>query len=204
MRLPIGIVVADTEIHVGRAIVGAGLQGVPMWPAGRPDLPYYEHLVSRSALKLIEAIELFGLEMKPGARALDFGAAPGGWSQVLAAHGLAVTSVDPGQLDPAVASLPGVSALACTAQSFLRQDHGQFDVIVNDMRVDARESARIMVDSAHVLRPTGVAVITLKLPRQAPTANLRQAITILRKAFSLVQARSLFFNRNEVTVLART
>ncbi|MDB5057041.1 MAG: rrmJ [Chloroflexi bacterium] len=202
-RLPFAIVVAEEHIYVGRVVAGAGLPHAPAWPAGRPDFPFDPDLVSRSALKLLEALHLFDVNIRPAARALDLGAAPGGWSQVLAARGIEVTAVDPGLLDARVASRPNVSVYAGTAQSFLRQTDDRFDLIVNDMRLDSRESARILVDAVNVLRPQGVAIITLKLPEHAPTAILRQALEVLRRGFPVLQARCLYFNRNEVTVHAR-
>ncbi len=225
---PVLIVLADGLAYVGRMLPGAGLQ-MPVWPGGRPRLPYQPSLVSRSALKLLEALETFAIPTPPGHHALDLGAAPGGWTQVLAVRGLRVTAIDPGQLDPRVASLPGVTAIAATAQAYLASvqarnrprlsagqarrvrnsthrvpwDPGVHALIVNDMHLDARASARIMGEMAALLRPEGAGVITLKLPRAAPTAILRQALAILAARYPVLQARCLYFNRNEVTVCLR-
>ena len=66
---------------------------------------------SRAYLKLWEALTRIGVWPGPGESCLDLGASPGGWTWALAQLGAAVTAVDKAPLDPAVAALPGVSAL---------------------------------------------------------------------------------------------
>lgn len=75
--------------------------------------------VSRAALKLVHALEVFGLT--PSGTALDVGASTGGFTQVLLAHGAAhvhALDVGHGQLharlraDPRVTSHEGVNARA--------------------------------------------------------------------------------------------
>ena len=197
---PFLVVAAPEEYYVGLVLPGAGVSGAPFWPGGRPDVPAVERFVSRSALKLCEAIGLFSIPLAAQGAALDLGAAPGGWSQVLAGHGMWVTAVDPGELDPRVASLPGVHAFRGTAQAFAASGDDQFDLIVDDMRLDARESARLLVTLRPRLRSHAAALITLKLPERAPTAIIKAALTALGTAYTVVGVRCLYFNRNEVTV----
>jgi 23S rRNA (uridine2552-2'-O)-methyltransferase len=59
---------------------------------------------SRAAFKLLELDEKFHL-LKKGAKVLDLGAAPGGWSQVAAARGAAVVAADVLEIEP----IPGVT-----------------------------------------------------------------------------------------------
>jgi 23S rRNA (uridine2552-2'-O)-methyltransferase len=59
---------------------------------------------SRAAFKLIELDEKFRF-LKKGARVLDLGAAPGGWSQVVAAKGATVVAADVLDIEP----IPGVT-----------------------------------------------------------------------------------------------
>jgi 23S rRNA (cytidine2498-2'-O)-methyltransferase len=63
---------------------------------------------SRAYLKLWEALTRLGRHPAPGARCLDLGASPGGWSWALARLGARVTAVDKAPLDPRVAAMPGV------------------------------------------------------------------------------------------------
>ncbi|MBM3623135.1 MAG: hypothetical protein FJX20_20840 [Alphaproteobacteria bacterium] len=63
---------------------------------------------SRAYLKLWEALTRLGVRPGPGARCLDLGATPGGWTWVLASLGAAVLAIDKAPLDPKVAAMPGV------------------------------------------------------------------------------------------------
>lgn len=64
---------------------------------------------SRAYLKLWEGLTRLGHHPVPGETCLDLGAAPGGWTWVIAKLGARVMAVDKAPLDPAIASLPGVS-----------------------------------------------------------------------------------------------
>lgn len=64
---------------------------------------------SRAYLKLWEALTRLGAHPGPNDECLDLGAAPGGWTWVLATLGARVTAVDKAPLDPATAALPGVT-----------------------------------------------------------------------------------------------
>src|SRR5690606_36831402 len=76
------------------------------WPLGIPRLRLHHEAPSRSALKLEEALLVLLDErerdqwLKPGMHAADLGAAPGGWTWVLARHGVHVTAIDNGPLRP--------------------------------------------------------------------------------------------------------
>jgi 23S rRNA (uridine2552-2'-O)-methyltransferase len=59
---------------------------------------------SRAAFKLLELDQKFHF-LKKGAKVLDLGAAPGGWSQVAAARGATVVAADILEMEP----LPGVT-----------------------------------------------------------------------------------------------
>jgi 23S rRNA (cytidine2498-2'-O)-methyltransferase len=50
-----------------------------------------------------------GRHPAPGARCLDLGASPGGWTWALAQLGAAVTAVDKAPLEPRVLAMPGVA-----------------------------------------------------------------------------------------------
>jgi 23S rRNA (cytidine2498-2'-O)-methyltransferase len=196
------VIATDDQLWVGRVLLGAGLRGTRSWPGARPDFGYEPLLVSRSALKLLEALTVFAVDPGKQGRALDLGASPGGWSQVLAAKGMTVSAVDPGALDPRVLATPGIFAHRATAQDFIATTRDRYRVIVDDMRVDARETARILVTAAANLERDGDIIVTLKLPEHRPSRNLRQALDILAQRY-VVRARSLYYNRHEVTAHAR-
>jgi 23S rRNA (cytidine2498-2'-O)-methyltransferase len=80
------------------------------FPGGEPRfVEDKEGPPSRAYLKLWEALTRLGRHPAPGETCLDLGAAPGGWSWVLARLGARVTAVDKAPLDPAIAGMPGVS-----------------------------------------------------------------------------------------------
>lgn len=173
------------------------------WAGGARRFAREEGQVSRSEFKLLEAIEVFGVQLPAHGVALDLGASPGGWTRILRARGQYVTAIDPGALDERVAADPGVRHKRLTAEAYLHDDPDQFDLIVNDMRMDARDSARLMVSYARLLYRHGQVIMTLKLPETRRAAILDHAFDILAGAYTLAGARQLFHNRSEITVYLR-
>jgi 23S rRNA (cytidine2498-2'-O)-methyltransferase len=191
------------------------------WAGGARRFAREEGQISRAEFKLLEALELFGVALPAKGLALDLGAAPGGWTRVLRQRGLRVVAVDPAALHPALAADRDVRVLRMTAEAYLRQGPERFDLLVNDMRMDARDSARLMVAYARRLGRRGQAIMTLKLPeveRVRPSGGRRRSqggdgypvsgaaqvlsetLEILREVYEIVGARQLFHNRSEVTV----
>ncbi len=70
---------------------------------------------SRAYLKLWEAFARLRRQPGPGDRCLDLGAAPGGWTWLLARTGAEVVAVDKAPLEPRVDSLPNVTFQAASA-----------------------------------------------------------------------------------------
>ncbi len=92
-------------------------------------------LRSRAAFKLIELDERFHL-LKPGLRVVDLGAAPGGWTQVVAQKGSArIVALDLLPMDP----LPGATMLQgdfqdeAVEQAVLAALEGPADLVLSDM-----------------------------------------------------------------------
>jgi 23S rRNA (cytidine2498-2'-O)-methyltransferase len=185
--------------------VGASLtrHNLSDWAGGMRRFAREEGQISRAEFKLLEAIEVFGLELPARGTALDLGAAPGGWTRVLRSFEQYVTAVDPGELDPRVAKDRGVRHKRMTAEAYLDSDPDPFDIIVNDMRMDGRDSARLMTSYARLLYPHGWALMTLKLPEQRREPILDHAFSILRNRYIIAGARQLFHNRSEITVWLR-
>jgi 23S rRNA (cytidine2498-2'-O)-methyltransferase len=197
-------------ICVGHAQGGTAYLGVSAtthnlsdWAGGMRRFAREEEQVSRSEFKLLEAIEVFGLDLAPRGVALDLGAAPGGWTRILRRHALYVTAVDPGDLDPRLAGDRGVRHKRMSAEAYLANAPDHFDVIVNDMRMDARDSARLMVAYAPQLYAHGWALMTLKLAETKRRTALDHAFAILQEAYTIAGARHLFHNRSEITVYLR-
>ena len=159
--------------------------------------------ISRAEGKLLEIFDLFRPTLPKEGRALDLGAAPGGWTKVLRDKGFAVTAVDPALLDPRVARDPGVTHVRALAQDFFKQQPQPFDLLVNDMRMDSRLSIQLTNSCAAWLNPGAYAVVTLKLPHANMQRNTAMAIRELARCYHVVAARQLFHNRSEVTLLAK-
>jgi len=172
------------------------------WPGGRMRLARGEERVSRSEFKLEEAIATFGLELRPGGKAVDLGASPGGWTRILRQHGQEVWSVDPGYLDERLLGDRGIHHAATTAGRFFAENRVRFDVVVNDMRMDQLLSARMMLDAAAHLRRGGLAIVTLKGGGKNPLDGARRGLDVLRAEYDVLHARQLHHNRNEITVVA--
>lgn len=157
-------------------------------------------VINRAELKLLEALRKFELDVGSG-RALDLGAAPGGWTRVLANRGMKVMAVDPALLDERVQQLPNVTHLKGRAEEYA--DLGMFDLLVNDMNIDPERSAGIMLQMAPYLRPEAAAIMTAKLTTRQPETILGKVRLKLGRDYKIVRMRSLFHNRREVTILLR-
>lgn len=178
-------------------------QNLSDWAGGVHRFGREEGQISRAEFKLLEALDVFHITLPPRGVALDLGASPGGWTRVLRQHDQYVTAVDPGDLNPRLTRDRGVRHKRTTAEAYLAANPDQFDLIVNDMRMDARDSARLMVAYARQLYPHGFALMTLKLPAQNRRNVIEHAFKLLRQSYEIVGARQLFHNRSEITVYLR-
>jgi 23S rRNA (cytidine2498-2'-O)-methyltransferase len=113
-----------------------------------------------------------------------------------------VVAVDPADLDLRIRSNPAVKHVRQTAQTYLPTDE-QFDVILNDMRMDALASAHMMLLAASSLKPYGLAILTLKLPKRSMASTATLALKLLQKCYLVVGARQLFHNRHEITIVLK-
>jgi 23S rRNA (cytidine2498-2'-O)-methyltransferase len=184
-------------------------ENLSAWPGGARHFAQTKEQISRAEFKLLEALEVFGIALPEGGQALDLGAAPGGWTRLLLDAGLSVVAVDPAHLDPRLARRKQLEHFRGYAENYLEvalRKQKRFDIIANDMRMDAREAARLLDTATGCLRPDGVVISTLKLPHATqeinPLLNLKKALYTLRQQYAIVQAHQLFHNRQEVTVVA--
>ena len=88
---------------------------------------------SRAYLKLWETFTLLGQGPKPGELCLDLGAAPGGWTWVLASMGARVYSIDKAPLDERVEAMPGVEHHIGSGFGLEPKDTGRVDWLFSDM-----------------------------------------------------------------------
>ena len=197
------------SMHKGYLGISAVEDNLSDWPGGARHFAQTPEQISRAEFKLLEALEVFGVILPSQGRALDLGAAPGGWTRLLLEAGLEVVAVDPARLDARLDKRQHLEHYRGYAEDYLEEAvsrHSRFDLIVNDMRMDAREAARLLARAASCLRTDGFVLSVFKLPHATqiinPRATLKEAINILNKSYGIVQAHQLFHNRQEVTVVA--
>ena len=157
--------------------------------------------VSRAEFKLREAIHKFDIPIGQH-EVLDLGAAPGGWTKVLADAGAQVTAVDPADLDPVVRDLPNVRHIKSRVDEWCGDQ--QFDLIVNDMNIVPKETVATMNRLKPFLKPDAYAIATVKLIKDRhPRKLLRRAVAELERGYEVIGVKHLFHNRREVTVLLK-
>jgi 23S rRNA (cytidine2498-2'-O)-methyltransferase len=150
---------------------------------------------SRAYLKLWEAFLRAGVRPRPGERALDLGASPGGWTWALARLGARVTAVDKAALDPRVAALPGVTALRASAFALDPRDVDPVDWLVSDVVCYPARLLRLVERWLAAGRARNL-ICTLKFQGETDHATARAFAAIAGSA--LVH---LHHNRNELTFL---
>jgi len=162
---------APSRLHVlladeRSAFVGTSDAAATLWPLGIPRIARSRAAPSRSAQKLAEAFVVFlgsreAESIRAGQRAVDLGAAPGGWSWLLAQRGLRVTAVDNGPLKGEVASDPLVTHVRADGLAFRPRrpvDWLTCDIVEQPIRI-AELVAGWIADGA-----ARQAIFNLKLP----------------------------------------
>lgn len=173
------------------------------WPGGRVSLAKPKGQISRSEFKLEEIIRTGLVEIPTSGTALDLGASPGGWTRILLDRGLRVWSVDSGALDRRLEGHERLTYVPTLAGPFLAENAQQFDVVVNDMRMEPGLSASIMNSAARFVPAGGLGIMTIKLPPGSPLRMIDTTVATLRKEWEIETVRQLFHNRHEVTAILR-
>lgn len=175
---------------------------------GIPRLRLPASAPSRSALKLEEAWKVFLPEERwldylgSGKRAVDLGAAPGGWTWQLVRQGMMVTAVDNGPMNPELMASGHVEHVE--ADGYQWRPKRAVDWMVCDIVDRPRRTAQLAVDWM-VDRLCRYTVFNLKLPmkkrydewllcRDMITTSLAEAGLNYR-----LRARHLYHDREEIT-----
>ncbi|GIK59090.1 MAG: 50S rRNA methyltransferase [Chloroflexi bacterium] len=205
VRQPVQILSIVVTAEAAYAGISLAAHNVSDWAGGMHRFARQPGQISRAEFKLLEALAVFQIDLPAGGVALDLGAAPGGWTRILRQKGQFVTAVDPAALHSSLYQDKNVRHLRLTAEIYWQQPPDRFDVILNDMRLDARYSAELMAAYAPYLHRHGCALMTLKLPesdgpRGSRQSIIEQASAILNPVFAIAGARQLFHNRSEITL----
>ncbi len=96
------------------------------WPGGVPDFEIEQPIVSRTYLKMVEALLWSGLPIANGDAAVEIGSAPGGSCQALLERGLAVTGVDPAEMDEILLANPYFTHLKARAKDLKKKQFAHY------------------------------------------------------------------------------
>ncbi|ANQ84174.1 ribosomal RNA large subunit methyltransferase M [Azoarcus olearius] len=177
------------------------------WPMGIPRLRMPSNAPSRSTLKLAEAImTLLSDEerdslLRAGMRAVDLGAAPGGWTWQLAQRGIRVTAIDNGPLRDTVMATEMVEHLK--ADGFTWRPQRPVDWMVCDMVEQPSRIASLMAEWIATGRCRHT-IFNLKLPMKRRLEAVEQCRELIRKRLASVgpfdlRIKQLYHDREEVT-----
>ncbi|MBL0292547.1 MAG: 23S rRNA (cytidine(2498)-2'-O)-methyltransferase RlmM [Betaproteobacteria bacterium] len=197
------------EVYIGVSAPPWGSR----WAMGIPRLRMPRGAPSRSTLKLAEAIQAFlgdqaGDLLRGGMKAVDLGAAPGGWTWQLVQRGLRVTAVDNGPLKGEVAEDPLVTHLRVDGLTYVPRrpvDWMVCDIVDQPSRIAALVARWIAEGHA---RGT---IFNLKLPMKKRYDEMLRCRAIIDDALARsrlrhrLQLRQLYHDREEVTgIVLRT
>lgn len=170
---------------------------------------------SRSGSKLLEAWRFFELPEAAlrgtggkQALAVDLGAAPGGWSAVLAAAGYRVYAVDNGELDKQLIAKYGPRITHLKKDAFhFAPDQGA-SVVTCDIVERPAQVTELMLRWLQSAK-LKLLVFNLKLPMKKRYDEVRRCLERLHRGLSEVgaefeiDAHQLYHDRQEVTVVVR-
>jgi 23S rRNA (cytidine2498-2'-O)-methyltransferase len=171
------------------------------WPGGDAPVAVDRAPPSRAYQKLEEAFFWMGDEPRPGARCVDLGASPGGWTATLRKRRAQVVAVDRAPLAPPLARDPGVATVIGNAFTFMPAT--PVDWMVSDVVCEPARSLAL----AERWVASGLCrnlIVTVKFKGQAGYGVLADAAERLTAAGARsVRVKQLAHNKNEVTVFAR-
>ena len=167
---------------------------------------------SRSTLKLEEALHWFISQederqyIKAGMRAVDLGAAPGGWSWQLTRRGMLVTAIDNGALDEGLMKSGMVEHIQ--ADAFKWMPDKPVDWLVCDM-VERPLLVSRMISRWFTRRMCQYSIFNLKLPMNQRYQSVMECLSFIHHTLSdagiafELRARQLYHDREEITVFLR-
>ncbi|HEY3644894.1 MAG TPA: 23S rRNA (cytidine(2498)-2'-O)-methyltransferase RlmM [Gammaproteobacteria bacterium] len=196
---------SSSQVRIG---LSSGEEGSSA-PNGILRLKFPREAPSRSVLKLEEALQVLldGAEreqtLRPGMRAVDLGAAPGGWTWLMAQQSIRVIAVDNGPLQPALLESGVVEHRR--EDGFRYRPAKPVDWLLCDMVEQPQRIAALMGDWL-VRRDCRRALFNLKLPMKKRHESLLECLEGLRLRLDEAGLRhhllckQLYHDREEVTV----
>ena len=180
--------------------IGSLHDGVHPYEGGFRRMKTLKGAPSRSASKLEEALLALGKHPDPGDTAVDLGAAPGGWSFVLARYGAIVQAIDHAKVD--VNSFKNIkgSIEHISDNGLTFEPNRTVDWLVCDMVMPSKDTLRVLTkwQQKALMRHF---VVNIKLSKSNIWPQTKQVLDVL-KGFEWAQtrARQLIHDRNEITL----
>lgn len=193
------------HVRVGFSSGGEGSSAVN----GIRRLKFPREAPSRSVLKLEEALQVLldeaGREqaLKPGMKAVDLGAAPGGWTWLMVQQSIRVTAVDNGPMQPALMDSGLVEHRR--EDGFRHRPPRPVDWLLCDMVEQPQRIATLMGDWL-IQGDCRRALFNLKLPMKKRHESLQECLEGLRLRLDdaglrhQLLCKQLYHDREEVTV----
>lgn len=192
----LSIAQAEGIAHIG---ISTAAENLSDWPGGEMRFRREEEQISRAKFKLLEAFSTFEVRFPDGGRALDLGAAPGGWTSLLLERGLRVTAVDTGEMADVLKGNPRLTILRKNVEE-VAFEPSTFDLITCDMSWNPLHTADLVVKQAPAVREGAHGILTVKLMLDNPTRTIRRVRELVEPAYRVVRIKQLFHNRDEVTM----
>lgn len=186
-----------------RAVAGVTYSNaaLSLAPGGRTRVRVTGSFPSRAARKIEEALAWLGVEPGPGEVCVDLGAAPGGWTYVLAERRARVIAVDPAKLRPEILAKKGVSHVQQSAFTYAPDE--PVDWLFCDMAWRPLEAAALLAKWGRK-RWARMLVANIKLPMTKKAEILTRVRSILETegGWKHVRAKQLYHDRDEITLSA--
>ncbi len=195
----ISLLLDENHCYIG---LSAAKSNLSSWSGGMLHYRKEDADISRAKFKLMEAIEVFQLDLSGIRKALDLGAAPGGWTSVLLEKGVGVTAVDTGDMDPRLNKFKNYTYIKGNA-SELDLPKNSFDMLTSDISWNPKNTAQLVNHGADFLRDGGLAVVTVKLMGTKVRRIIKEVKEIYQEVFDITEAKQLFHNRDEITLVMR-
>lgn len=178
------------------------------WPMGIARLRMPHDAPSRSTLKLAEAFFTLLTEderknsLRAGLRAVDLGAAPGGWTWQFVNRGILVTAIDNGPMGEKVKATGLVEHVR--ADGFVWKPAKPVEWMVCDMVEQPSRVAQLVADWVAAGRCRR-SIFNLKLPMKKRHDEIERARALIHKRMSIsgrnweLRFKHLYHDREEIT-----
>jgi len=139
-------------------------------------------IICRAYYKIKEVVDRVPLKLEKSMRAIDIGAAPGGWTHYLSKYVGEVIAVDSAELK--IQLTPNIKHLKMKAEdALLLLAPNSFDLLVCDIN----HCSQVLLNSFEKLQPfvkeRGIVVLTIKMPKRKPDTIIEQMVQEFKNQF---------------------